>query len=68
MYDITQEHPQLDFIRKSFNSVLFNFNDQESMKLSFLNNFDRDLFVLVVRSYVANAIKVDHLGARSDSA
>lgn len=34
---------------------MFNFNERESMRLSFNNNLNRDLFVLIVRTCVAQA-------------
>jgi hypothetical protein len=49
-YEISEEYPQVDFIRKSFNSVLFTCNQNESMKLSLTNSFNRDLFALIIRS------------------
>lgn len=49
-YEINEEFPQVDFIRKSFNSILFTCNQNESMKLSLTNNFNRDLFALILRS------------------
>jgi hypothetical protein len=52
---ITQEFPLIEFIRKTFNSLLFNYNDKESMKLSLANNFDRDLFALIVRTCAAHS-------------
>jgi hypothetical protein len=51
---ISQEFPNIEFIRKTFSSVLFNFNEKESMKLSLPNNFSRDLFALVVRTCAAH--------------
>lgn len=49
-YEVTEDFPQIDFIRKSFNSILFTCNQNESMKLSLANNFNRDLFALILRS------------------
>ena len=47
---ISQDYPNIEFIRKSFSSILFNFNERESMKLGLSNNFDRDLFALITRT------------------
>lgn len=51
---ISQEYPNIEFIRKSFSSVLFNFNDCESFKISFNNNHSRDLFALITRTCAAH--------------
>ena len=51
---ITQDFPSIQFIKKTFSSILFTFNDKESMKLSLTNNFNRDLFVLIVRTCAAS--------------
>jgi hypothetical protein len=56
---ISPEFPNIEFIRKSFNSMLFNFNAKESMKVSFHNNAKRDLFALVVRTCAAQADAVN---------
>lgn len=56
---ISQDFPNIEFIRKSFNSILFNFNAKESIKLSFNNNANRDLFALIVRTCAAQADSIN---------
>jgi hypothetical protein len=51
---ISQDFPNIEFIRKSFSSILFNFNDCESFKISFNNNQSRDLFALITRTCAAH--------------